>query len=232
MIVRVAFAPHPPLLVPELVTGAAAETDPLRQAALQAATTLAQATPDWLVLATDQAGPATLGPDSHGTFLGFGVDVRADLGAPEGEPDPRLPLPALVAGWLRAHAGARSVTAHLLAPDATPEQCLELGTALAAKPGDHGLLVLADSSARLTLRSPVPPDPRAPDFDAVVAGALAAGDPAPLAELDPELARELWAHGRAAYQAAAAATAGRAWTAELLHSACPYGVGYHVATWV
>ncbi|MCO1582223.1 class III extradiol dioxygenase subunit B-like domain-containing protein [Crossiella sp. SN42] len=232
MIARVAFAPHPPLLVPELVTGAATETEALRQACLRAARTLTEVAEDWLVIAVDQAGPATLGPASRGTFAGFGVELEVDLGAGEGPADPLLPVPALVAGWLRAHAGARSAQVRLLPPDLSPAECHEMGTRLADGPARTGLFVLADSSARLTPRSPVPPDERAPAFDAAISGALAGGDPAPLAALDPELAVELWAHGRAAYQVAAAATAGRDWRAELLYSDCPYGVGYHVATWV
>ncbi|GAA2799424.1 class III extradiol dioxygenase subunit B-like domain-containing protein [Crossiella cryophila] len=231
VIARVAFAPHPPLLVPELVTGAATETEPLRRACRAAAATLTRMADHWWVIAVDQAGPKIIGPEARGTFAGFGVDLEVDLGRGQGPADPELPVPALIAGWLRAHAGARSVTVQLLPTDLDPAACLDLGTTLAAGPERTGLLVLADSSARLTPRSPVPPDPRAPDFDARISSALATGDPAPLTALDPALAVELWAHGRAAYQVAGAATAGRDWQAELLYSDCPYGVGYHVATW-
>lgn len=231
VIARVAFAPHPPLLVPELVTGAAAETEALRRACLRAAATLTEEVDHWWVIAVDQAGPAEIGPAARGTFAGFGVDLEVDLGEGEGPADPMLPVPALIAGWLRAHAGARSAAVHLLPPDLSPAECHEMGTFLATNCVPIGLFVLADSSARLTPRSPVPPDERAPAFDAEIRRALATGDPAPLAALDPDLAAELWAHGRAAYQVAAAATAGQRWQAELLYSDCPYGVGYHVATW-
>jgi hypothetical protein len=56
-------------------------------------------------------------------------------------------------------------------------------------------------------------------------------DPAALAALDPDLAAQLWASGRAPWQVLAGAASGRAWRGELLHSSTPFGVAYHVSVW-
>ncbi len=64
-----------------------------------------------------------------------------------------------------------------------------------------------------------------------MAAALRDADPAALADLDPGLATELWAAGRAPWQVLAAVTAGPSWCGELLHSSAPFGVAYHVAVW-
>jgi hypothetical protein len=66
-----------------------------------------------------------------------------------------------------------------------------------------------------------------------VAAAFAAADPSALLGLDPQLADELLVAGREAWQVAAAAALRLApqWRGELLYSAAPYGVAYHVAVW-
>jgi hypothetical protein len=63
--------------------------------------------------------------------------------------------------------------------------------------------------------------------------ALAAADPAGLLALDANVATELGAMGRAAWQvlAGAALAVGEPWTGELLYSDLPFGVAYHVAVW-
>jgi hypothetical protein len=45
------------------------------------------------------------------------------------------------------------------------------------------------------------------------------------------LSTEVMAAGRPAWQALAGAAPGEDWVAELLYSAAPYGVRYHVASW-
>jgi hypothetical protein len=92
------------------------------------------------------------------------------------------------------------------------------------------LLVVADGSAKRTEKAPGHLDARAEAFDAQVAAALRAGDPAALGALDPVLAAELWAGGVPAWHAAAALP-GR-WDATLSYDAAPHGVGYFVARWV
>ncbi|MGH3433115.1 MAG: hypothetical protein ACRDQB_09795, partial [Thermocrispum sp.] len=73
------------------------------------------------------------------------------------------------------------------------------------------------------------------EFDAAVAAALATADADALADVDPDLATDLGATGRAAWQVAAGvlsdATGHGRWAGKLLYSDAPFGVGYHVATW-
>ena len=95
------------------------------------------------------------------------------------------------------------------------------------------MLVVGDGAATHTERAPGHLDPRAADFDAAVAAALAGADPEALLALDPELAAALLAAGRAPWQVLAglAERTGDGWRGELLYSDAPYGVAYHVAVW-
>ncbi|WP_025359901.1 hypothetical protein [Kutzneria albida] len=230
MIVSVAAVPHPPLLLPELVTGAVTDTGALRAACVRAAKQLAQAAPTWIAVSS---GSLTCG-NTLGTFRGYGVDVIVSLTAdPAGTtPDPAMPLPLLVAAWLRGEAAADHVRPELVDPAAPVAERLALGERLAASEGEVGLLVLGDGSNR----HPGPAghaDERAPGYDALVSRALAEADPEALLDLDPELAAELNVTGLPAWQvlAGVARHGGRRWRAELLYSQAPYGVGYHVAVW-
>jgi hypothetical protein len=233
VIVRAAVVPCPPLLVPELVTGALAETEPVRTACLAAATALAQVSDEWIVVAADPAGPAWLGPDARGTLAGYGVDVPVALSAgADGSPDPELALPALIAGWLRGQVAAGPVRVALLAPGLSAAEYARFGAQLAAGSGPRtGLLVLGDGSNRHGLKSPGSQDERAPGFDAAVAAALAAVDTSALLGLDASLAAELNAGGVPAWQALAGAAEHRSWRATQYFSGAPFGVGYHVAVW-
>ncbi|MDN5920037.1 MAG: hypothetical protein L0I76_33885 [Pseudonocardia sp.] len=241
MLSVIAVLPQPPLLVPELTGGAAAETEALRDACRDVAAELADTARTWIVVGADSGGRRSVEPGTAGTFAGYGRDVPVVLPGGEGRVDdegPRLPLPLLIAGWIAAGTGIDlRVRGELVDPDATPADCLALGAQLAAATGDGaddvGLLVVGDGAARHTERSPGGFDERAEAFDAVVAAALDAADPEPLAELDPELARELWAAGRAPWQvlAGAATAGGGTWSGKLRHTSTPYGVAYHVALW-
>ncbi|GGS40133.1 hypothetical protein [Actinokineospora fastidiosa] len=226
MISRVAVLPHPPLLVPELVGGGDRDADAVRAACLDVARELAAASPRWTVVGVGQA-PAT----GVGTFRGYGVDVRVTLGDGDGAPDAFWPLPALIAGWLRERAGAESVDLRLVDPDLDPGSCAELGRALAG--GSGALLVLGDGSHRHGERAVGKPDDRAGEFDERVAHALATVDTAALRALDPALAAELGAVGRAPWQVLAGAVDadGRAWQATRSTTLTPFGVAYHLAIW-
>jgi hypothetical protein len=235
VIVRAAVVPHPPLLVPELVghpsdgqdDGHDDEVTAVRAACLAVATRLTSASTRWVAVG---AGPAcVLGPDATGTFRGFGVDVVVRLGdAAAGPADPAMPLPALVAGWLREHTGAGDVTMRLVPPDLPPEECNALGEHLAADPAPVGLLVVGDGSHRHGERAPGRPDDRAGPFDDAVHRALADADAAALRALDPVLAAELGAAGRAPWQVLAGALGQGAWTADA-RLVVPFGVAYHLA---
>ncbi|MFD9245981.1 hypothetical protein ACFV0D_29470, partial [Streptomyces sp. NPDC059556] len=82
MLVAAAVCPCPPLLVPEVATGAAPELDAARAACTDAVGLLAAARPDRLYV----VGPAGEGAHgvfpagSTGTFAGFGVDLSVRLG--------------------------------------------------------------------------------------------------------------------------------------------------------
>jgi len=250
MLTTVAVLPQPPLLVPELAAGAAAETEPLRTACRTAARRLGAAAGHWIALGCDERGRCTVGPTARGSFVGFGADVavaldtrpaagRARAGAPE-DPgtgvDPEMALPLLVAGWVAAAAGvAVEIRGELVAPGTSPTDCAALGARLAAEcaAAAHpvGLLVLGDGAATHGEKPPRGVDERAGPFDRALAAALAGADRAALAALDPGLAGELSVAGRAPWQVLAAATAQGCWRGELLHSQAPYGVAYHVAVW-
>jgi hypothetical protein len=225
----VAVLPEPPLLVPEVATGATVETAALRAACREAARMLADAAPSWVAVGADPGGRRTVPPDTRGSFGGFGVDVVVGLSPYAAGPvDIRLALPLLVAGWVRDGLDV-TVRGELVAPDSTPDECVALGGALARE--DVGLLVVGDGSAKHSEKAPGYLDERAGRFDDVVASALRDADPQALAALDPGLAAELWASGRAPWQVLAGATRGTAWKGELLHSSKPFGVAYHVAVW-
>jgi hypothetical protein len=232
VISHVAVVPHPPLLVPELSPGSAG---PLRAACRAAVSRLGDR---WLAVgAYDE--DTFIEPESAGSFRGYGVDVPVRLSServpvrsgPGGLPPelpPELPLPALVAGWLREQAGAASVRVRLLAAVTEPGACERVGKEI-AESDETGLLILGDGSNRHGPRSPGSEDDRAPGFDESVARALESADVAALLALDTRLADELGAGGRVPWQVLAGLGSG--WRAELLYSAAPFGVGYHVAVW-
>jgi len=235
MLGMVAVVPQPPLMVPQLTGGPVPEAEPVRSAALAATTELARSARRWIVVGSGVGALA-----EAGTFSGYGVDVPVWLrpGAAD-RPAPDLPLPLLIAGWLRGQVAPELVTAvpALVAEDLATEDCRRAGADLAAhaEASDEpvGLLVVGDGAATHTEKAPGHLDRRAGRFDAAVARALARADPAGLLGLDPALAAELGAAGRASWQvlAGAALAAGTGWRGELTYSAAPLGVGYHVALW-
>lgn len=225
----IAVVPETPLLVPELATGATAETAQLRSAALAAVGELAAMSAEWTVVGTDPGGRRSVDPHTRGSFVGFGVDVVVGMSPDaDGDVDPVLPLPLLVAGWLAAGRGV-TLYGELVAPDMPAAECVALGAELAA--AGRGLLIVGDGSAKHSERAPGYLDERAAGFDDQVAAALGAGDPDALAAVDAELAAELWAAGRAPWHVLAGAARGLPWRSELRYTGAPYGVGYHVAVW-
>lgn len=232
VITRVAVVPHPPLLVPELVAGADGATADVRDAVTEAACWLRQSSTRWIAVGAHHGPPARFGPSAAGSFAGYGVDVRVSLsrGASEAGVGP-LPLPVLVAGWLRERADAESVRCELVSASTAPSDCVAIGRLLREETDDVGLLVLGDGSNRHGPRAPGQADERATGFDASVASALADADGEGLLELDPSLASELGAIGRAAWQVAAGLAGEGTWHGKLVYSGAPFGVGYHVAVW-
>lgn len=237
-----AVVPQPPLLVPELAGRAVGETPELRAACRDAARRLAAVASRWLVVGAAST-PSRHAASTCGTFAAFGADVRVSLAGPDApeadpsaEPDRDLPLPVLVAGWLRGRAGAAAdavtIDAHVVAAGTTPDDCRRTGAELADDTGDEptALLVVGDGAATHTPRAPGALDERAGPYDRAVADALGIGGAEALLALDPELSDALLVAGRVPWQVLAGALPAPS-TARLLHSSAPYGVAYHVAIW-
>jgi hypothetical protein len=227
----VAFCPHPPLLVPEVAAGAAGELDGLRAACRSAIISVCAGSQPVLLGAgsLSRAHP----PQARGTLAGFGVAGHLVLGARTSEAPPELPLSLTVGAWLVREA---------LGPD-SGARGFAVGPDFASSPGagelralagmsEIALIVLADGSARRSIRAPGYYDPRAAGFDAAVAGALREGDPAALGRLDATLGAALLAAGVPAWHAAADLLGGRRYRAHLAYDDAPYGVGYFVASWL
>ncbi|MFE6287321.1 class III extradiol dioxygenase subunit B-like domain-containing protein [Streptomyces sp. NPDC057877] len=243
MLVAAAVCPCPPLLVPEVAAGAAPELDTARAACTDALGVLAAARPDLLIV----LGPADTGapadrdtPDTRayaegarGSFRGFGVDVTVRLGQAGATEPEELPTSLAVAAWLLERTGWSDAPMEGLAlrEPISPERCTDIGRAVAARADRVAMLVMADASACRTLKAPGYLDPRAEPFDTEVARALSVADIAALKTLDRDLARELKASGRAAWQTLAGAGEEAGLTGSLLYEGAPYGVGYLVATW-
>jgi len=223
-VVVAAVCPHPPLLVPEVASGAAPELDELRAACLAAIEPLSTA-----------AGVLVIGAAADCSYLGTAGGSFGAYGAPDvriGTGDPILPLPLVMGGWLLEQTKAAQLPRTYLAVrgDTTPAECHRLGQEIAEGNGRTGLLVMGDGSARRSEHSPVHLHPRAEIFDTTVANALQHRDLDVLSALDPDLAAELQAAGRAPWQVLAGALAGTALTGDLTYHAAPYGVGYLVAS--
>ncbi|WP_433160820.1 class III extradiol dioxygenase subunit B-like domain-containing protein [Kribbella sp. CA-247076] len=222
-VVSAAVCPHPPLLVPEVASGAAPELDDLRAACLAAIEHLSGA--DRLLVVGSGPGQQYDG-SAGGSFGAYGAPgVRVGTG------DPVLPLSLAMGAWLIEQTKVAELprSYQSVAADTPPMRCLELGRGLAAGNDRIGLLVMGDGSARRSEHSPVHLHPRAEIFDTTVATALGAADAAVLAALDPDLADELQAAGRAPWQVLAGVLESGL-TGELTYHAAPYGVGYFVAS--
>ncbi|MEV0359864.1 hypothetical protein AB0H71_27790 [Nocardia sp. NPDC050697] len=207
----------------------------LRAAVLGVLAELAAEAATWTVLGT---GQGQYGPDTTGTFLGYGVDVRVALGPDAaGEPDPGLALPVLIAGWARgAVAPGVNVEVRLLPEETSARDAAAFGARLRAEldaaPEPRGVLVVADGAATLTTAAPGYLDDRAPAVQQRLDTALATGDRAALLDLDEELSARLVLRGRAPYQALAGLFArDDGVAAETRYQDAPFGVGYHAGLW-
>jgi hypothetical protein len=224
-VVAAAVCPHPPILVPSLAFGAAAELDSLRGACLSALDLLGGV--DSLVVVGSGPANGRYDGSAGGSFGAYGApEVRVGSGAPV------LPLSLSVGGWLLEQSKASSVprTSVSVPADEAPRRCLELGHEIAQGNERIGLLVMGDGSARRSDHAPVHLHPRAEIFDTTVAQAFQNVDLEVLAALDPDLAGVLQAAGRAPWQVLAGALESTALSGELLYDAAPYGVGYFVAS--
>jgi hypothetical protein len=254
MITAAAVCPAPPLLAREL-TGADPVVPELRQACLDAVAGLLRSRPD--VVAVVGAGEQTSTWDA-GSRLdvsafapGIGLAARdgsagrgARVSAPARDGSPGLPLPPARDGSLglplplplglgarlldqAGHAGPRVL--QLVGEDEPAGRCAELGTRIARSAGRVAVLAMGDGSARRGPKAPGYFDPRSGPFDAEVERAVRACDLDGLLALEPDLARELMATGRAAFQVLAGALLGTDPASEILYAGDPFGVAYLVA---
>ena len=237
MIVSVAFCPHPPLLVPQLGQGSAAELDPLRAAAGEAIGTVLASAPDQLLLIGSGERSLLHSPLARGTLAGYGLDREFHLGSPSCGGALELPLSLTIGAWLLEQAaGPRSGALGLqVGPDYRRSRAAAdvIGVVESSR---VGLIVLGDGSARRAQSAPGYLDDRAVPFDEAIQAALAGGDADALADVDLGLAAELMCAGAPAWAAAGDLLAGDlregdSWAASLRWAGAPYGVGYAVADW-
>ena len=213
MLTAAAVCPHPPLLVPELASGAAGELHDLRAECAAAVDALG----DYDVLYV--VGADTM-PHAR-SFAPWGVDAGVDV------PEP-LPLAVLVGAWL-TRGRTRSFVA--VDPALDSDECAALGAELAASADRVALLVMGDGSARHDVKAPGYVDDRARAFDEDVRSVFAAAGWTALKALDLTLADELLVAGRAPWQVLAGAAGPGATVVIDPTLTTPYGVGYHVAAW-
>jgi hypothetical protein len=239
VIVRAVLCPSPPLLA----VGVSGQTDvlpELRDACEAAVGWLLAAAPDAVTVVGPAATTASWPPDSAPDLAMHApaLNRRARLAAaarPALDPvSPTLPLSLALGAQLLDAAGYDGPRVlQSIAESASPAVCADLGRDLAADAPLSALLVMGDGTARRSAAAPGYLDERAEPFDTVVEQAIRDGDVAALAALDPDLARDLLAVGRPAWQvlagALAATTPVRPRT-RILYSDAPLGVAYLVAT--
>lgn len=217
--------PSAPVLAPELAGAAAAELADLRAAVCTAAAALPAS---WVAIG---AGPAdgtgaVFGPDSLGTFAGFGVDVPVRL-SPQARKPVELPLCALIAGWVRGRVrpDARVRVQVYADADAAPACGRRLRAEIDRSPEPIGVLVVADGANTLTAVAPGGHHPADVAAQRCLDNALARGDTGALTPLPAHVV------GRAAFAALAGLVGAGSRTAKELYRGAPYGVGYFVGMW-
>jgi hypothetical protein len=231
MLTAAAVCPHPPLLVPEVTGGGAGPGDAglavLRDACHAAVATLADA--DILVVVGGADRTVRYPAHAAGTLAGYGVAFTT------GDGPPVLPLSLTVGRWLLGPRPALRQAAlwQGVAADAPSDECLLLGAELARLAPRVAILAMGDGPARRARRAPGAIDADADRYDKLMTNALADGDAAALADLDPVLDGELFIAGRAAWQVLAGAVLAddSVFAASVRYAAAPFEVSYYVATW-
>ena len=232
-LVAAAVCPHPPLLVPEVASGAAPELDDLRAACDDAIYVLRRAEPDLLTIVGPDPSGGALPRGARGTFGGFGVPLEVTLGGAGAGRREHMPLSVTVGAWLLGVSGYDGNVMGLgIEPSRAVETRIVLGRQVAARADRVALLVMGDGTACRTPKAPGAFDERAEPFDRAVSDALRTADVGALLTLDTALADELMVAGWPAWQVLAGAAGMRTWRGEVTYDAAPYGVGYFVATWL
>jgi hypothetical protein len=233
VITSAALCPAAPLLAREL-TGADPVVPALRRACLDAAAALIADGPDLVAVVGVAAETRAWPPDGQLDLSPYAPPLRAAQPAPTpvpARPMPPLPLPLGLGARLLDQAGYEGRRELQSVSDEEPAAaCAALGARLAGASARVAVLVMADGTARRGLKAPGYIDDRSVPFDAEVERAVRAGDLTALLALDPMLARELMATGRAGWQVLAGAMNGVRPTAEIRYCDDPFGVAYLVAS--
>jgi hypothetical protein len=224
VIISAAVCPSPPLLAGEF-TGRAEVLPELRDACVTAVRHLLAAAPDVIAVVGAGSDTATWDPDDRLDLSAYAPPVSGAHGKPG------LPLALGIGALLLDEAGYAGPRLMQAVDESAPTaDCLRLGRDLAAAAARVALLAIGDGSTRRGPAAPGYLDERAVPFDDAVRRAVRDGDMAALAGLDPDLARDLMATGRAAWQVLAGAFAGARPATEITYAADPFGVAYLVAT--
>lgn len=232
MIVAAALCPAPPLLAREL-TGADPVLPELRRACLDATAQLLRADPELVTVVGVADSTGLFDADGELDAAAYAPALASRVGEDNRAPVKAEPLPLPLGLGSRlldqaGYAGGRQLYA--VGERERPADCAALGGRLAGASERDALLVMADGSARRGLKAPGYLDLRSAPFDAEVERAIRAGDMAGLLAIEPELAMDLMATGRAAWQVLAGALAGRRPTCEVRYCGDPFGVAYLVAS--
>jgi hypothetical protein len=225
VIAGAAICPPPPLLAREL-TGLDPVVPELRRACSAAVARLIRSEPQVMAVVGPGARSAAWPADGRLDLAAFAPALRAE------EQGPALPLPLGLGARLLDEGGYRGPRLlRSVRPDEPAEACLRLGADLRSLGDQVGLLVMADGSACRSPRAPGHLDPRAAAFDAALERAVRSGDLGPLRAMDADLARELLATGRPAWQVLAGAMPGRSAATEVFYADAPFGV-FYLAAWL
>ena len=226
MLSTIAIIPSAPVLVPELAGAAADEVAELRAAMVAAVAALP---PRWVVVGVG-AADAVAGPESVGTFAGFGADLVVRLSPEASGPPVELPLCALIAGWMRdqAQPDARAAV-RVFAANRDLDVALALGRQLRNEVEQSteptGVLVIADGANTLNPAAPGGYHPADVDVQRVLDDALGCGDVAALTRLPERVV------GRVAFGVLAGLAEPAPRSAKELYRSAPYGVGYFAGVW-
>jgi hypothetical protein len=230
VITSAALCPAPPLLAREL-TGADPVVPELRQACHDATAALVADEPGLVAVVGVAAETRAWPPAGRLDVSAYAPGLAAAADGLDPLPGGPVPLPLGLGARLLDQAGYTGRRELYSVADHEPaEACAALGARLASAAARVALLVMADGSARRGLKAPGYLDERSGPFDAAVAGAIRAGDLAALLALDPGLARELMATGRASWQVLAGAMNGDRPPSEIRYCDDPFGVAYLVAS--
>jgi hypothetical protein len=238
MLVAAAVLPHPPLLLPEVASGAAQELASVRQACSKALEALRNANPDRLVVIGNGPVSHDFGRSVRGSMRGFGVEREVCWPGSESTErwgdSPELPLSLMVGAWLLVENSwpTPAVQFQSVSAGTSPGQASALAATVATSSPRVALVVMGDGSAALTAKAPRYLVPGASQWQTQLTKAIATADREALQALTGAEAEAVHAGGVAAWWVLAASAADGQWTGELMADSAPYGVGYTVATWL